>query len=68
MATFTNTSKNSATIVNTDKNVSTFANTENSHGLYYILTDLLDYVLVGDDEDEFLIWDDFTSYKNLIKN
>lgn len=57
-----------ATFTNTTKNTATFTNTKNSHGLYYILTDLLDYVLVGDDEDEFLIWDDFTSYKNLIKN
>lgn len=68
MATFTNTSKNTVSVANTDKNVVTMTNTQNSHGLYYILTDLLDYVLVGSSEDEVLIWDDFTSYKNLIKN
>lgn len=58
-----------ATFTNTTKNTSTFTNIQNPHGLYYILTDTPDYVLVGNDEDEFLIWDDFvTSYKNLTKN
>lgn len=58
-----------ATFVNTNKNVSTIANVQNSHGLYYILTDVPDYVMVGSSEDEYLIWDDFvTSYKNLTKN
>lgn len=68
MANFTNTTKNSATATNQTKNVATFTNKDNSHGLFYILTDLLDYVMVGEDEDEFLIWDDFTSYKNIAKN
>lgn len=68
MSTFTNTTKNSVTALNTDKNISTFANTPNSHGLYYILTDILDYVMVGSSEDEYLIWDEPTSYTNLVKS
>ena len=68
MASFTNTVKNSATATNITKNIVTFTNQNNSHGLYYILTDILDYVMVGSSEDEYLIWDEPTSYTNIAKS
>lgn len=68
MSTFTNITKNAINPTNETKNVETFTNTKSSHELYFILTDLSDYVLVGEDSDEILIWDEPTSYKNLIKS
>jgi hypothetical protein len=53
---------------NTTKNTATFTNTNRSHNLGYILTDALDYVLLGASSDEVLIWDETTSWVNQSKN
>ena len=53
---------------NTTKNTATFTNTNRSHNLGYILTDALDFVLLGASSDEVLIWDEPTSWANLAKN
>lgn len=68
MATFLNEIKNTVSATNQTKNIVSFTNQSHSHGLAYILTDLLDFVLVGENEDEILIWDKPTYYKNLIKS
>jgi hypothetical protein len=57
-----------STFTNTTKNTATFTNTDRSHNLAYILTDALDYVLLGASSDEVLIWDEPTSWSNLTKN
>jgi len=68
MSTFTNTPKNTVSLTNIVKNVATFKNQVLSHTLAYITTDTPDYVLLGASEDEVLIWDTPTIYKNLAKS
>jgi hypothetical protein len=68
MSNWTNTTKNTATFTNQNKNSATFTNTNRSHNLGYILTDALDFVLLGASSDEVLIWDEPTSWSNLAKN
>jgi len=56
------------TWTNTSKPSSSFSNMSKPGEVGFILTDALDYVLVGQDEDEFLIWSlGGTSYTNLTK-
>lgn len=56
------------TWTNLTKNTSTHTNQLNLGRINYLLTDALDYILVGADEDETLIlWGD-TTWTNLTKN
>lgn len=34
----------------------------------YIQTDTPDFVLLGQNEDEFLVWEDMTSWTNVVKS
>ena len=68
MSTWANQTKNTATFTNQTKNSATFANQSKSHNLAYILTDALDYVLLGQNSDEVLIWDEPTSWANQLKS
>jgi hypothetical protein len=65
---WTNTTKNASSFTNQTKNSATFTNQSLSHTLAYILTDALDFVLLGADSDEVLVWDTPTSWANLAKN
>lgn len=58
MATWTNTSKNSATWTNSNK----------SAQLIYLLTDALDYILVGELEDLTLVIQEGTPWATLPKS
>ena len=68
MTTWNNTTKNASSFTNQTKNSATFTNTNRSHNLAYILTDALDFVLLGADSVEVLIWDTPTSWANLSKS
>jgi hypothetical protein len=56
------------TWTNQTKNSATFTNEQFSHYLAYIQTDTPDYVLLGANSDEVLIWDQPTVWDNLTKN
>lgn len=56
------------TWTSTDKNTSTFTNSDRSDIRYLITTDTLDRVLVGENEDEILIWSGPILWSNITKN
>jgi uncharacterized membrane-anchored protein len=69
MSTWSNTTKNTETFTNQTKNSVTLTNQTKSHNsIGYILTDALDYVLLGQNSDEVLIWDTPTEWSNLTKS
>jgi hypothetical protein len=68
MSNWTNTIKNASSFINQTKNSAIFTNQSLSHTLAYILTDALDFVLLGQNSDEVLIWDTPTEWSNLAKN
>lgn len=59
MSTWANTSKNTATMANMSK-----SNSE----VIYLVSESLDYYLVGASEDETLVTQDLMSWSNLTKN
>ncbi len=61
-------SKNSASYSNQAKNTASYSSQDKSDSLSYILTDALDYVLVGSSSDEFLIWRTGAVYAYQTKN
>jgi hypothetical protein len=50
------------------KNTSTWGNINKNGTTQYILTDILDYILVGTSEDEVLVWDDVLVWDYQTKN
>lgn len=56
MATWSSVNKPSSTWSSTNKPSSTWTAGDKSSTTGYILTDILDYILVGSAEDETLIW------------
>jgi hypothetical protein len=67
MATFTNQTKSAGTFSNQTKNSGVFTNQSKPGEITYLLTDALDYVLVGSAEDLTLITSAGTDWTNLVK-
>lgn len=65
---FTNQTKNTNSFTNTSKNTSVFTNSDKSSQTYYLLTDILDYILVGSSENEYLVLTEGNVYSNLAKS
>jgi len=53
---------------NVTKNTVTVTSTEKTDAIKYILTDALDFCLVGSSEDMPLIWGDVNTVTNITKN
>jgi hypothetical protein len=67
-STFSALSKNSALFTNTSKTGVSWNSTSRGAFLAYILTDANDKILVGENEDLYLVWNTETKYTNQSKN
>jgi hypothetical protein len=57
-----------ATFINTTKNIALFINGKVSAFFGFIVTEDNSKVLLGENEDQYLIWNRPTSYTNITKN
>jgi len=57
-----------STFTNQSKNTATFTNQFPEGGIWYLLTDALDLILVGSASDETLILAEASSFTNQTKN